>query len=260
MLRRWLAPDWRGTFLVMLGATLVSVALTIGVVTQKAAPVAVSAPEPVAPTGSTPVGDTPPVDPTPTRGAPPSSSSTTSPPATPTPTSPPTSAPMSTRQAAPPDGDEPVMDFRAVAGPACPVNSTRDVRVSAGWQVVPGDSWTGDGCGDRFLYSSPDDPNYVQWRFAFEAAGERRCRISVFVPDSPLASAKVWYGVADRFEDDGYRVGGFTVDQKAGRGRWVSAGTVFVGTAALLVNVEGDQGLTGVTAGALRVACEVTGR
>jgi hypothetical protein len=150
--------------------------------------------------------------------------------------------------------------FRAVAGPACPVGAAQRTRVSSGWQVVPGDSWTGDGCGDRFLYSPPGDPNYLQWLFTFEAAAARTCRIEVFVPDSPLASARVWYGVADRFENVDYRVGGFTVDQRAGRGRWVKAATVAVGTGVLLVNVDGDQGTAGVTGGPLRVTCAGSAR
>jgi hypothetical protein len=120
---------------------------------------------------------------------------------------------------------------------------------------VPGDSWTGDDCGDRFLYSPPDDANYLQWLFTFDAPAMRTCRIEVFVPNSPLAAARVWYGVADRFDNVDYRVGGFTVDQKANRGRWAKAGTVAVDTGALLVNVDGDQGTAGVTAAPLRVTC-----
>ena len=213
MVRRWAAPGRRGTLLVLLGAGLAAVTLTVGVVAQGAMSVAVGAPEPVTPTSTTP-----------------------------------------TQPSAPPDEAA----FWAIAGPACPVTGSRSVQVSPGWQVVAGNSWTGDGCGDRFLYSAPDDPNHVQWRFAFDTPADRSCRITVFVPDSPLASAKVWYGVADRFENASYRVGGFTVDQKAGRGGWVDAGTVSVGTGALLVNVNGEQGPTGVTAGPLRVSCSVT--
>lgn len=241
----------RGTFVVLLGAGLAAVTLTVGVITQGAMPVAASAPEPVTPISTTPVGDTPSVEPTSTLPTSPDSSAT---PTTSSPTPTATSRPTSTRPSAPPE--EP--PFRAIAGPACPVTGSRSVQVSPGWQVVPGNSWTGDGCGNRFLYSAPDDPNYVQWRFAFDAPADRSCRITVFVPDSPLASAKIWYGVADRFENASYRVGGFTVDQEAGRGRWVDAGIVSVGTGVLLVNVDGEQGLTGVTAGPLRVSCWAT--
>ena len=242
----------RGTFLVLLGAGLAAVTLTVGVVTQGAMPVAASAPEPVAPISTTPVGDTPSREPTSTLPTPPDSSATPTTSSSPTPSA--TSRPMSTPSAPP---EEPA--FRAIAGPACPVTDSRSVQVSPGWQVVPGNSWTGDGCGNRFLYSAPDDPNYVQWRFAFDTPAERDFRITVFVPDSPLAKAQVWYGVADRFENASYRVGGFTVDQEAGRGRWVNAGNISVGTGALLINVNGAQGLTGVTAGPVRVACWVTG-
>jgi hypothetical protein len=82
-----LAPARRGTFLVLMGAFLVSVALTVGVAVRGPTPVAVSAPEPVVPAGDTPSGDAPPRP-----------------------------------------------SFRAVAGPACPVNASQDVRISAGWQ------------------------------------------------------------------------------------------------------------------------------
>jgi len=238
----------RGTFLVLLGAGLAAVTLTVGVVTQGAMPVAASVPEPVAPASTTPTSDTPPDVPASPLPTSPDSSATPTTSSSPTPTI--TSRPTSTRPSAPP-GEPP---FRAIAGPACPVTDSRSVQVSPGWQVVPGNSWTGDGCGNRFLYSAPDDPNYVQWRFAFDTPADRSCRITVFVPDSPLASAKIWYGVADRFENASYRVGGFTVDQEAGRGRWVDAGIVSVDTGVLLVNVNGEQELTGVSAGLLGVS------
>jgi hypothetical protein len=121
--------------------------------------------------------------------------------------------------------------------------------------VVPGDSWTADGCGNRFLFTASDKPNHVRWLFTFDTPAVRACRIEVFVPASPLAAGKVWYGVSDRFDNVEYRVGGFTVDQKANRGRWVRAATVAVRTGALLVNVDGGQGLSGVAAGPLRVVC-----
>jgi hypothetical protein len=264
MARQWPVPGRRGTLLVLLGAGLAAVTLTVGVGTQGAMPVAAGAPEPATPPSITPTSDTPPVEPTsavPTppdssAGATPTTSSRPAPSTTSPPTSPSTSRPTPKRPPAP--AGEPT--FRAVAGPACPTTSSRSVRVSPGCQVVPGDSWTGDGCGDRFLYSAPDDPNYVQWRFTFDAPADRSCRIAVFVPDSPLAGASVWYGVADRFENAGYRVGGFTVDQDAGRGRWTDGGTVSVSTGTLLVNVNGDQEPTGVTAGPLRVSCWPTER
>jgi translation initiation factor IF-2 len=203
-----LAPARRGTFLVLMGAFLVSVALTVGVAVRGPTPVAVSAPEPVAPAGDTPSGDAPPRP-----------------------------------------------SFRAVAGPACPVNASQDVRISAGWQVVPGDSWTGDGCGNRFLYSSPDDENHVQWRFTLDGPADRTCRIAVFIPGSAFAASRVWYGVTDQFENIDHRVGGFSLDQKANRGRWVDAATIPNDTGTLLVNLNGDQGLAGTTAGPLRVTC-----
>jgi hypothetical protein len=200
---RLLAPVRRSTFLVLLGAALVSVALTVGVALRAPVPTAASAPEPVAST--------------------------------------------STRAAAP------AGRYRAVAGPACPVDATRNVRISAAWQVIPGGSWTGDGCGDRFLYSSPDDANFVRWQFQLDEPA--RCRVAVFVPDSPFALGTVWYGIGDRLDNPDYRVGGFTVDQKANRGRWVDGASVPVRDGMLMVNVDGDQNLTGVIAAPLRVSC-----
>ena len=140
-----------------------------------------------------------------------------------------------------------------MAGPACPVDAARQVRISGGWEIVPGGSWTEDGCGDRFLYSAPNDPNYLRWLFTFD--GARSCRVAVFVPDSPLASDVVWYGLGDRFDNADYRIGGFSVNQKNHRGEWVEGASVPVGDGTLLVNVRGNQNRTGVTAAAVRVAC-----
>jgi hypothetical protein len=135
------------------------------------------------------------------------------------------------------------------------VDPSRGTRLSGGWEVIPGNSWSGDGCANRFLYSAPDNQNYLQWVFMFTTPAARTCRIEVFVPDSPLASTKTWYGIADRLDNMEYRIGGFTIDQKTNRGHWTRAATVPVDTTTLLINVDGDQGLTGVTAGPLRVSC-----
>lgn len=162
-----------------------------------------------------------------------------------------TPAPMAAGAAATPT--TPATTFQAVAGPACPVDTRRTVRISAAWQVVPGGSWTGDGCGDRFLYSAPDDANYLRWQFTLD--GPATCRVAVFVPDSPLSSGTVWYGVGDRLDDAGHRIGGFTVDQKANRGTWVDGASVPVRGGTLLVTVDGNQNRTGVTAAPLRVSC-----
>lgn len=192
---RLFAPVRRSTLLVLLGAALVSVALTTGAAVRGPTSSAGSVPAPPAET------------------------------------------------------------FQAVAGPACPVDGTRDVRISTGWRVVPGSSWTGDGCGDRFLYSAPADANSLRWLFTFDGSGAVDCRVSVFVPDSPLSSDLVWYGIGDQLDNVERRIGGFTVDQKASRGSWVDGATVPVGTGALMVNVDGQQNLTGVTAAPLKVSC-----
>jgi len=191
---RLLAPIRRSTFLVLLGAAMASVALTVGGAVRTPAPTAASAA--VAPAAPT---------------------------------------------------------FQAVAGPACPVDAGRTVRISAGWQVVAGHSWTGDGCGDRFLYSSPDDANYLRWQFTLDA--QATCRVAVFVPDSPLSSGTVWYGLGDRLDNADHRIGGFTVDQRANRGRWVDGASIRVRDGALLVDVDADQNLTGVAAAPVRVTC-----
>jgi hypothetical protein len=240
-------PSHKGTYLVLLGAAIGALALAIPAATQ--GPVALSSPEPVTPPSRTapapPTSTTRAADPTspsPTSPNPTTSAPTTS--ARPTSSRPPSGRPTTSARPTSP-GNAPVA-FRAVAGPACPVDASRWTSLSADWEVVPGDSWTGDGCGDRFLYSSADSSNYVQWHFMFSAEAARTCRIEVFVPDSPLALAKVRYDVADR---------GFTVDQKANRGRWARAVNVPVATTALTVRLDGDQGLTGVTAGPVRVTC-----
>lgn len=248
---RRLAPVRRSTLLVLLGAALVSVALTIGVAVRAPLPMAVSAPDlvppPARPTSSSSAGTSSPTSASP-ASATPSQQAGEAPAGDGRPTG---DAPAST--SSPPAA--PVANFKAVAGPACPVDTMKNVRISSGWEVVPGDSWTGDGCGNRFLYSAPDDPNFVQWRFTLDGETMRTCRVAIFVPDSPLASDKVWYGIADRFEDPDYRVGGFTVDQKANRGKWVNGAAVRVHTGALMVNVEGRQNTTGVAAAAARVNC-----
>jgi len=250
---RLLAPVRRATLLVLLGAAFVSVALTVGVVLRGPTPVAASAPEPAPPAGSSPtrsVSSQPsPEQPSPGQPTPDQPASDDTRAGDPSPeTSRPASSPKATP--APRAGT-----FQAVAGPACPVDGTRNVHISTGWQVVPGDSWTGDGCGDRFLYSAPADTNYLQWLFTFDGEGVYSCQVSVFVPDSPLASDLVWYGIGDRFDNVDYRTGGFTVDQKANRGSWVEGATVPVGTGALMVNVDGKQNLTGIAAAPLKVSC-----
>lgn len=250
---RLLAPVRRSTFLVLLGAALVSMALTVAVAITEPTPMAaVSVPEPVTPTTRTPA-------PSPTATTQPDADPTTDPPAEQAgdedlPMDSGGGQPMGRHAPGEPTPPaKPGTAFQAVAGPACPVDARRGVRISGGWEVVPGDSWTEDGCGDRFLYSAPEDQNYLQYRFTL--TGPSDCRVAVFVPDSPLASDVVWYGIGDRFDNADYRVGGFTVDQKARRGEWVDGATVPIGNGMLMVTVEGDQNQTGVAAAPVRVSC-----
>jgi hypothetical protein len=162
-------------------------------------------------------------------------------------------------------------DFDAVTGPSCSEDETRRLRVStapgaAGWQRGRSEVGPGEGCGDGFLYVDPGyaSTNTVEWLFTFSSAATRSCRIDVFVPQSPHASAEVWYDVADRFENVMEGLGAFTVDQYATRGTWVSAASVVVETKTLMIHLEGEgQDLTpdrpGVTAGPIALSCTRSG-
>lgn len=174
-------------------------------------------------------------------------------------------------EATSPEPPEPVngslLDFNAVAGPSCPEDETRRVRFSsapgaAGWQRGNSGNGPKSGCGNGFLYVDPGyaAENVVQWLFTFGSPATRSCRIDVFVPDSPHASAEVWYDVGDRFENTGDGITSFTVDQLVNRGRWVRATSVLVETATLLVHLDGGgQDLTpdrtALAAGAVGVSC-----
>ncbi|HEU5473108.1 MAG TPA: hypothetical protein VFV67_20875 [Actinophytocola sp.] len=173
------------------------------------------------------------------------------------------------------DLDPPRM-FRAVAGPACPMDDSRRTTVSGasgnrGWRAEHGGSWTGDGCADTFLFAvlkfdprRADNPeNYVQWLFRLEEATAQSCQIEVYVPASARAHAVVRYDLADRFENFDVPIGEFTVDQAANRGRWVTGTTVLVETGAVLVQLGGDgeglpPGPNPIAAGPVRINCVTT--
>jgi hypothetical protein len=145
-------------------------------------------------------------------------------------------------------------DYRAVAGPACPVDFVRQARTTgAGWREARGGAWTEDGCEDRFLYFGPGgDRSYFQWRFMLGLPAHRRCQAEVHVPAAANATEPVRYEIADRFDNIEKSIGRFDVDQAGNRGRWVDAATFPVGTAAVLIQMAGRDG---VTADALRLTC-----
>lgn len=214
----------RATYLALLGATVMGIGLAIPFLVTSPAPAAQQAPESAEPTSPREPAETP-----------------------------------SAR------GSE--SDFDAVTGPSCSEDENRRLRVATapgagGWQRSRSEVGPGEGCGDGFLYVDPGyaSANTVEWLFTFSSAATRSCRIDVFVPQSPHASAEVWYDVADRFENVMEGIGAFTVDQYATRGTWVSAASVVVETRTLMIHLEGEgQDLTpdrtGVTAGPIALSC-----
>jgi hypothetical protein len=175
------------------------------------------------------------------------------------------------RPAAAPAPSGPPPEYRAVAGPGCPMDFTRQTNVfdPDGWlEVQGGGSWTGDGCTDRFLYSAltsdptdqEDTQSYFQWRFLLNGPAARQCQVEVYVPDSPNASAPIWYDITDRFDNVEANVGRFMVDQAASQGSWQSAAMITVDTDSVLVQIGGDgrdlpPGHDSIAAGPVRLTC-----
>jgi hypothetical protein len=154
----------------------------------------------------------------------------------------------------------PVIEFRAVAGPACPKDFTRQVRVFGenGWREARG-GYTVDDCEDRYLYSSYAE-SYFQWRFMLNGKAARQCVIEVYVPDSANASAPVRYDVADRFENVEFGSGRFMIDQSAARGKWVVGATVALDTSEVLIQIGGSgegsmMARNSIAAAPLRLTC-----
>jgi hypothetical protein len=63
-------------------------------------------------------------------------------------------------------------------------------------------------------------------------------------------------GCAGRFDGAGHLAGGFGLDQREHRGRWVDGPAVRVTTGMLVVTVAGAGSTRGVAASAARVTCE----
>jgi hypothetical protein len=159
-------------------------------------------------------------------------------------------SPMS--QDTPAHAAAPAPEFKATVGPGCPVDFTRQVRMTGNWR--DGD---GDRCEDTFLFAPGTPENTFQWQFVLGGLWTRRCQIEVFIPDSPNSAGVARYQVADRFENVEQSVDQFTIDQKTNRGAWLPGSTVVVSTAVLLVRLSGDDGGF-VAAGAVRLTCSLS--
>ncbi|GAA2213696.1 hypothetical protein GCM10009850_091590 [Nonomuraea monospora] len=162
--------------------------------------------------------------------------------------------------------------FTAVAGPSCPRDTTRSVRIDGmpgrdGWKDAAASGWTGAGCGDSFLFSelkpkSGENPrNSFQWRFTTGLRGSHDCTLTVYVPKSELAGQRVWYTVSDGFDEEARTVGEFTLDQGMRQGQWVPAPVPLVVTSGLVIvqitdtgrgNTTGNQAMA---AGPVRLSC-----
>ncbi|MEV0381622.1 helix-turn-helix domain-containing protein [Nonomuraea sp. NPDC050643] len=164
--------------------------------------------------------------------------------------------------------------FTAVAGPSCPRDTTRSVRIDAmpgrdGWKDAGASGWTGAGCGDSFLFSELTYDarakarlrNAFQWRFTTGLRGPHQCTLTVYVPRSGLAGQRVWYTVSDGFDEEARTVGEFTLDQRMRQGQWVPAPVPLVVTSGLVIveitdtgrgNTTGNQAMA---AGPVRLSC-----
>nr|WP_311132386.1 hypothetical protein [Nonomuraea gerenzanensis]SBO95907.1 WD-40 repeat protein [Nonomuraea gerenzanensis] len=162
--------------------------------------------------------------------------------------------------------------FTAVAGPSCPRDTTRSVRIDGmpgrdGWKDAAASGWTGAGCGDSFLFSElkpgseANTRNSFQWRFTTGLRGPHDCTLTVYVPKSELAGQRVWYTVSDGFDEEARTVGEFTLDQGVRQGQWVPAPVPLVVTSGLVIVEISDTGRGNSTgnqamaAGPVRLSC-----
>ncbi|MGW4799933.1 hypothetical protein ACWEPC_46700, partial [Nonomuraea sp. NPDC004297] len=164
--------------------------------------------------------------------------------------------------------------FTAVAGPSCPRDGSRSVRIIGapgrnGWKDAKAPGWTGAGCGNGFLFSERTyDPkavgvrsNAFQWRFTTGLRGRHRCAVGVYVPKSGLAAQRVWYTVSDGFDEGARTVAEFTLDQRMRQGTWVAAPspvTVAGGLVMVEIRDTGKGNTTGgqaMAAGPVRLSC-----
>lgn len=190
------------------------------------------------------------------------------------PTSVPTPAPTSMPTVVRSGQARPSPAFVAVAGPSCPRDASRSVRIDGlpgkdGWKDASVAGWTGADCGDSFLFSELTyDPraathprNTFQWRFTTGLRGLHQCSVAVYVPRSGLAGQRVWYTVSDGFDEDAPTAAEFTLDQAMRMGTWVRAPVPITVTSGVVMveikddgrgNTTGDQSMV---AGPVRLAC-----
>ncbi|MEV0616410.1 hypothetical protein AB0I81_24050 [Nonomuraea sp. NPDC050404] len=172
--------------------------------------------------------------------------------------------------------------FTAVAGPGCPRDTSRSVRITGvpgrdGWKDAEAPGWKGEGCGNGFLFSELDPApktattaaataaarpsNTFQWRFTTGLLGRHQCLVAVYVPKSGLAGQRVWYTVTDGFDKDARTVAEFTLDQRMRKGKWVAApspATVTGGLVMVQIKDTGEGNTTGdqsMAAGPVRLSC-----
>lgn len=130
-----------------------------------------------------------------------------------------------------------VATFSAVSGEECPADASRGYLrqgSAAGWKQKPSGGWAGDGCTGAFAAvpmsgsAELDTADSALWWFRTGAVTEGSCALAVFVPssDDPLdvAGSAAHYTVLAGTADPTPR-GSFVIDQVAGRGAWIDAGT-----------------------------------
>ncbi|SEG88738.1 hypothetical protein SAMN05444920_106296 [Nonomuraea solani] len=164
--------------------------------------------------------------------------------------------------------------FIAVAGPGCPRDAKRSVRIDGlpgrdGWKDASVPGWTGAGCGDGFLFSeltydatkTTHPSNSFQWRFTTGLDGRHQCYVGVYIPKTGFAGQRVWYTVIDGFDQDARTVAEFTLDQRMRQGKWVAGPapvTITSGLAMVEITDTGKGNTTGdlaMVAGPVRLAC-----
>jgi hypothetical protein len=156
-----------------------------------------------------------------------------------TPGAPSGSAPPSSVAGAPPSA--PPKTVTLIAGPGCPspaggVYDAVGSGADSGWGGNSSGGWSGNGC-DGSMQSMPmtgdstNGGNHALWAFGSGTGGFASCVVSVYVPwdgkatdtGGTAAGYQLTEGSADTV------VTGFTVNQNANHGQWVTLGTVGVG-------------------------------
>jgi hypothetical protein len=168
-----------------------------------------------------------------------------------------------------------VATYSAIAGDGCRHDSTRGYQEigrytdgSRGWYSRSSGAWTGDGCSGSFdalpmsgSATRDDRSAYVVWWFKPSNLRQGNCTISVYIPTGrefeDVAGDPAYYNVVAG-EGSYDRVSGFTVDQIANRGRWLTAGTFPLrdGQIAVQMVTRGqDPNGEHLAAGQVRTSC-----